>query len=145
MSKLYTTKQSYYFKGEPEKVFQALTEPKRLVKWFLSKARVDPKEGGSFSFDWIGGYRMTSRVKKFEKNKTVSFAWIDRLKKGEIAKTTASFAVRKKGRGTVLSLRHTGFKDPEHFAECSSRWAYYLTNMKSVLDNGKDLRSRYDW
>ena len=88
---------------------------------------------------------MTSRVKKFEKNKTVSFAWIDRLKKGEIAKTTASFAVRKKGRGTVLSLRHTGFKDPEHFAECSSRWAYYLTNMKSVLDNGKDLRSRYDW
>jgi len=39
----------------------------------------------------------------------------------------------------------SGFKDTEHFAECSSRRAYYLTNMKSVLDHGKDLRSKYDW
>ena len=88
---------------------------------------------------------MTSKVKKFDKNKTVSFVWIDKMSDGDIAKTTASFDVAKKGKGTLLQLRHTGFKNPEHFADCSSRWAYYLTNMKSVLDHGQDLRSRHDW
>jgi uncharacterized protein YndB with AHSA1/START domain len=146
MPKSYVTKQAYYFeKAQPEKIFQALTQPKMLVKWFLSKAKLDPKKGGSYSFDWIGGYHMTDKVKRFEENKAVSFSWIDKLKNGETARTTASFEVAKKGRGTLLKLRHTGFKDPEHFADCSSRWAYYLTNMKSVLDSGLDLRSKYDW
>ncbi len=133
MPKSYVAKQSYYIKNaQPEKVFQALTEPKMLVKWFLSKAKLDPKKGGSYSFDWVGGYHMRDKVKRFEKNKTVSFAWSNKLKSGKVAKTTASFEVAKKGKGTPLKLRHTGFKDPEHFADCSSRWAYYLTNMKSV-------------
>ena len=88
---------------------------------------------------------MTGKVKQVETNKAVSFSWSDKLKNGGLAKTTVSFKVAKKGHGTILKLRHTGFKDPEHFAECSSRWGYYLTNMKSVLDHGTDLRSKYDW
>ncbi len=145
MPKSYVAKQEYFFKASPEEVFDALVRPKILTKWFLSKAKLEPKKGGTFSFDWYGGYHMTDKVKKFEDNKSVSFSWSDKLKNGEIAKTTAAFEVVKKGKGSVLKLRHSGFKDPEHFADCSSRWAYYLTNMKSVLDNGRDLRSKYDW
>ena len=145
MPESYTAKQSYYFKAKPEKVFEALTEPKGLVKWFLSKAKIETKTGGAFSFNWTGGYCMNSSVKKFEKNRAVSFSWKDQLNNGEIAKTIASFELVKKGKGTLLKLHHTGLKDPEHFADCSSRWAYYLTNMKSVVDHGRDLRSRYDW
>jgi len=145
MSRSFVVEQSYYFESPFEKVFQALTEPKMLVRWFLSKATVVPKKGGSYSFDWIGGYHMTGKLKRFEANKAVSFSWSDKLKIGKLAKTTASFKVAKKGHGTLLKLRHTGFEDPEHFADCSSRWGYYLTNMKSVLDHGVDLRSKYDW
>ncbi|HZY47449.1 MAG TPA: SRPBCC domain-containing protein [Candidatus Bathyarchaeia archaeon] len=145
MAKSYVAKQEYFLRTKPETVFKALTEPKVLVKWFLSKAKLEPKKGGTFAFDWIGGYHMTDKVKKFDRDRAVSFSWSDRLKNGKMVKTTASFEVAKKGEGTLLRLRHSGFKDPEHFADCSSRWAYYLTNMKSVLDNGRDLRSRYDW
>lgn len=88
---------------------------------------------------------MTSKVKKYEKDKAISFEWLDKLRDGRMAKTTASFQVARKGTGTLLKLRHSGFKDPEHYADCSSRWAYYLTNMKSVLDHRSDLRSKYDW
>lgn len=88
---------------------------------------------------------MDGAVKKFEANKAVSFTWSDKLKSGETAETRASFEVASKGNGTLLRLRRTGFRDPEHFAECSSRWGYYLTNMKSVLDHDTDLRSKYDW
>lgn len=145
MSKSFTIEQSYHFKSPPSKVFDALTEPKGLEGWFLSKARVVPKKGGSYSFDWIGGYHMTGSLRQFVPNKTVSFSWTDKLPNGRVAKTLASFKVTGKGKGTLLRLRHTGFKDPEHFADCSSRWGYYLTNMKSVVDHKRDLRSEYDW
>jgi len=38
--------QAYYLGTPVKKVFQALTDSKMLVKWFLSKARVVPKKGG---------------------------------------------------------------------------------------------------
>jgi hypothetical protein len=57
---------------------------------------------------------------------------------GEMVETLASFEVTKKANGTLLKLRHSGFHDPEHFEECSSRWGYYLTNLKSLLDHGID-------
>ena len=145
MPKSYVIEQSYYFKAPLKEVFRTLTDSKMLVKWFLSKVEVKPKKGGNYSFSWIGGYHMTGKLKQFQVNKNVSYSWTDRLKNGKLAQTTASFKVAKKGNGTLLRLRHTGFRDPEHFAECSSRWGYYLTNMKSVLDHGTDLRSKYDW
>ena len=41
--KSFAAEQSYYFEAAPEEVFQSLTEPKMLVKWFLSKAELDQK------------------------------------------------------------------------------------------------------
>lgn len=144
--KQFVIEQSYFFDASPQRVFQALTDSKELVKWFLSKAEVTPKKGGDYSFDWIGGYHMNGKVKQFEINKVVSFSWSDKLESGKWAHTTASFKIVRKGHGTLLKLCHTGFKDPEHFAGCASRWGYYLTNMKSVLDHhATDLRSKYDW
>ncbi len=102
----FTIRQAYHFKASPDRVFRALTEPKGLEGWFLSKARLAPMKGGDYSFDWLGGYHMTDKVKRFEPSKTVSFSSTD---------------------------------------DCSSRWGYYLTNMKSVLDHRTDLRSKYDW
>ena len=145
MPKSFVVEQTYYFESPVQEVFHGLTDSKMLAKWFLSRAKIEPKSGGTYSFHWIGGYHMNGKVKQFDMNRSVSFTWSDKLKNGQLAKTTASFKVAKKGRGTLLKLRHTGFKDPEHFAECSSRWGYYLTNMKSVLDHGTDLRSEYDW
>jgi hypothetical protein len=63
------------------------------------QGKLEPKKGGGFSFDWIGGYHMTDKVKRFEANKAVSFAWSDKIKTGEMARTTASFEVSRKGKG----------------------------------------------
>ncbi|MEO9321208.1 MAG: SRPBCC domain-containing protein [Nitrososphaera sp.] len=145
MSRTFVAEQSYYFKSPPGKVFDSLTEPGLLVKWFLSKAKLDKKSGGAYQFDWIGGYHMEGKVKEFEEGKRVTFSRHDKIPSGEMVETSASFQVEKKGSGSILSLRHSGFRDPEHLAECSSRWAYYLTNLKSVLEYGHDLRSEYDW
>jgi uncharacterized protein YndB with AHSA1/START domain len=145
MAKSFVAEQRYQFTAPPARVFRALTEPRGLESWFLSKAVVAPKVRGAFSFRWSGGYHMESTIFRFEANRAIGFVWLDKLPNGALAKTRALFVLTKKGTGTVLRLHHSGFRVPEHFAECSSRWAYYLTNLKSVLDHGTDLRSPLDW
>ena len=78
MPKSFVIEQSYHFKAPQARVFKALTDPKLLEKWFLSKAKLVPKKGGSYSFNWIGSYHMTGNVKQFEPDKAVSFSWTDK-------------------------------------------------------------------
>jgi uncharacterized protein YndB with AHSA1/START domain len=128
---------SYYLDAPVETVFEALTDPKMLVKWFLTKAYVDPREGGDYDFDWLVGYHYSGKIMRFERNRAISYSW------GR--DTTASFEIAKKGPGTLLKLRHGTFTDPEPFGTASWWWGHYLTNMKSVIEHGTDLRSRFDW
>jgi uncharacterized protein YndB with AHSA1/START domain len=145
MPKSFVTQQSYYFKAPVEKVFQSLSDSKKLTKWFLSKAKVVPEKGGTYTFNWLGGYQMTGKVKQFDPNKAIAFSWNDKLGNGQVAKTTASFKMATKGKGTLLTLRHTRFKDPRTFCRLLIEMGYYLTNLKSVLDHNSDLRSKHDW
>lgn len=81
---------------------------------------------------------------RFDADRAITFSWTDKLENGEVAKTTVAFMVVRKGRGTLLELRHTDFKDPEHFVTCASKCVYFLTDMKPALDHGLDLRSEFD-
>ncbi len=74
MPKSFAAQQSYYFEAPVQRVFEALTDSKKLTKWFLSKAKLVPKKGGAYSFDWFGGYHMNGKVKRFDPNKSVSFS-----------------------------------------------------------------------
>ncbi len=139
--------QQYYFDSSPEIVYRALTDPKQLVKWFLASAKIRPKEGASYTFTWEDGYRHTGTVKKAVENRSLVLSWPDDLK-GKKYLTQASFALSRKGKGTLLSLKHTGFREGDDwiwlFGAIQSGWAYFLTNLKSVLSQGTDLRSKYD-
>lgn len=142
-------KQSYYYDVPPEKVFAALTEPAQLTRWFLSKAKVDLKKGGKVEFTWEGGHKMSGKVKRVVSGSQIAYAWRDDLGKGKEAKTLAEFKVSKRGTGAFLKLKHSGFGDSKAWIELygaiQSGWAYYLTNLKSVLQNEKDLRAKDDW
>ena len=68
--------------------------------------------------------------------------------KGKTFETQARFTLKKKRSGTLLTVRHTGFEEGDDwvwlYGAVQSGWAYFLTNLKSVLANGKDLRSEFD-
>jgi len=140
-------KQRYFYNADPDEVFNALTKPKRLVKWFLEDAKIKPKEGSSYTFTWGGGFSHTGKVEKVVTDRSLVLSWPDTIK-GKVYTTRASFTLAKKGKGTLLDLVHTGFKEgPDWvwlYGAIQSGWAYYLTNLKSVLNEGVDLRSKYD-
>jgi uncharacterized protein YndB with AHSA1/START domain len=146
-SKKRTIIQEYYYDADPETVFRALTVPKELVKWFLADARIRLKEGSSYTYTWQGGSSHTGRIEKLEPGRNLVLSWPDEIK-GKSYETKVAFALRKKGRGTLLKVKHTGFKEGDDwvwlYGAIQSGWAYFLTNLKSVLSQGVDLRSKYD-
>ena len=137
----------YYLETTPDKVFDAISNPETLTKWFLSSAKIKPVKGSTYTFKWQGGFTHKGKVKKATKNKSLALTWPDEFK-GKTFETEVEFTLRPKGKGTVLKVRHTGFKKGDDwlwlYGAIQSGWAYYLMNLKSLLGQGVDLRSEHD-
>jgi uncharacterized protein YndB with AHSA1/START domain len=129
--------QSFFFRAPPSSVFQALTESESLLKWFLTKAEFEAKPGGVYRFQWNNGYTLEGRISRFRKNRALAYTFgsEDNL---------VSFELSRRRNGTLLTLRDVMI-DADSLASRAGHWAYYLMNLKSVLENGKDLRSELDW
>ncbi|HEY1198960.1 MAG TPA: SRPBCC domain-containing protein [Thermoplasmata archaeon] len=132
--------QTYFFRAPVAKVFGSLTEPSELVRWFLKEARLPPTAGATYEFVWPFGYRHRAKVIAFVPNRKLSLEW---PAKG-LGMTQVSFTLAARRGGTLLTLRHTGYgRTPawvENYGGTCRGWAYFLTNLKSVLRNGTDLR-----
>jgi uncharacterized protein YndB with AHSA1/START domain len=149
MSKIPSIEKVYYYAAPREKVFAALTEPKQLTKWFLGKATLAPRKGGTFRFTWReGGPTLRGKVKEFDPPKRLHLEWNDRFEGGKLYPTEARFSLARKGRGTELRLSHRGFKSGKKwtwlYGAINSGWSYYLLNLRSVLEHRTDLRSVKD-
>jgi uncharacterized protein YndB with AHSA1/START domain len=148
MAKPPTIQQTYVLTSPPSRVFAALTDPKLLTKWFVAKAALTPRKGGNFRLSWGRAYTMRGKVLEIDAPRKLRLAWIDRLDGGKVLETEARFEIVKHGRGAKLTVTHRGFKSGKKWivlhGAISSGWAYYLQNLKSVLDHGTDLRSPSD-
>lgn len=125
---------TFHLRSSPSEIFKALSDSKELVKWWPVKAFISPEER-RFSLTFYNGFVMAGEISNFKEKKSISFSWVEGV---------ATFELDRKGKGTLLKLLHDGFETPEALARSSPLWSYYLTNMKSVLDHGIDLRSKYD-
>jgi|HubBroStandDraft_1064217.scaffolds.fasta_scaffold00229_16 uncharacterized protein YndB with AHSA1/START domain len=147
MAKPPPIRQTYILLAPPARVFAALTDPKVLPKWFVSKATVTPRKGGSFRLSWGKTYTMRGKVLEIQVPRTLRLSWNDRID-GKAFATEARFDLAKHGRGTKLTVTHRGFKSGKKWVALhggvASGWAYYLQNLRSVLDHGTDLRSPSD-
>lgn len=139
--------QKVFVKAPVGDVFRALSDPSELRRWFLKSARVPAKAGEDYEFVWQGGYRHEGKVLEYVPNRRLSLSWPNRHG-GRTNWSTATFTVSKEGRGTLLHLRHAAFPREGGwvgvYGDTSSGWAYYLMNLKSVLEHGHDLRSPKD-
>jgi uncharacterized protein YndB with AHSA1/START domain len=142
-----TIEQAYFVKSPAAKVFRALTDPRQLSTWFLSRATLDLRKGGAYEFEWQGGYHHAGTILEVIRGKQLTLSWPNRVgAKRSLSRVT--FRLRSDGRGTLVQLRHQGYarRDPwiEVYGATQCGWGYFLTNLKSVLEHGHDLRSPKD-
>jgi uncharacterized protein YndB with AHSA1/START domain len=119
-----------------EKVFQMWTDPAQLRSWFLADAKINLKKGGDFEWKWIAGVKEKGKVLSVKKPSKISFTF---------AGSVCDVTFKKDKRGSLVILHQHNIPETEKgkynvHLNCSCGWTFYLTNLKTFLEYGIDLR-----
>jgi len=92
-----------------ETVWEALTQPEHLAGWYLTKAVIDGRTGGSIDFrTGPGQLHVTGRIRVWEPPHVFEYEWKvrpwGRMPNGEDA--TVRWELRPEGHETLLTLTH---------------------------------------
>jgi uncharacterized protein YndB with AHSA1/START domain len=98
-----------HFRHPIQIVWDALTEPEHLARWYMTKARLDPREGGSI--DYMSGpaqYHVTGKILTWQPPRVFEHEWNveprRELPKGE--KSIVRWELTPDRDGTVLRITH---------------------------------------
>lgn len=118
-----------------ERVFAALTTPEQLDHWSTGgvpkgKARVDLREGGSFSLGWEKG---PDRVLEVQPNRRLVLRWP--RTSGDLR---VALDLEEKSSGTALYLTSAGYGDTEAVEILYHRggWSDLLVCLKNYIEGG---------
>ncbi len=121
-----------------EKVFQMWTDPELVKKWFLFDAKMDVKKNGEYEWTWILGSKENGKILNVKKPAKLSFTF---------AGSKCDLMVKKDKRGSMVVLHQYNIPKTERgkanvHLSCSCGWTFYLTNLKTYLEYGIDLREK---
>jgi len=127
-------------------VFEAWATADGLARWLLESAEFRDAESGAVRPDGAArtndGFRWVWKASGSVTEGVIDEAhWPERLAFGFGPAGRCEVAIRPAGGGqTLVEILHADLPDAATYAECSRGWAFYLTNLKSVLEGGPDLR-----
>jgi len=143
-----TVEMPIFVRAPPKTVFRALTSPEILRHWFMDRATLEPRKGGRYAFEWTGGPTHTGTVLEFVRDRRITLGW-QWPGQERLGTTRLRISVAPKAGGTVVTFAHSGFGTggpwQDLYEGAIRGWTYFLMNLKSVVENGHDLRSPYDW
>jgi uncharacterized protein YndB with AHSA1/START domain len=131
-----------------EKVFPYLAEQDKIVQWFPTRAETDPVVGGHYmlAFEFAdpamaekGNHIRKGEFKKVDAPKALEYSW-------EVGDTDVSFELEGQGNSTTVKLVHSGWEDQgEAYQQHMQGWTFFLSNLKTLLEEGKDRRTDEMW
>ncbi len=129
-------------------VWEALTESEHLARWYLTRARLDAREGGSI--DYRSGpaqYHVTGKILVWQPPRVFEHEWNveprKELPKGE--KSIVRWELTPDGEGTLLRLTHKRLTRQTAIGFSSGIHAF-LDRLENELDGAPlvDWRTRVD-
>lgn len=140
-----------YLNAPAELVFEYAATPSGIVKWFIGKAKYyykdsnirlgnDPaQKGDSFLWNWLNkDLELKGIVTESVINKVFQFTF------SPLYIVTLEF--HSGGNKTKLTLtqeyQESAVKNDFNYINCCACWVFFLTNLKSVIENGIDLREK---
>ena len=124
-------------KAAPDKIYQALTEQKGLASWWTVHTKAKPQVGNVNEFTFNNGaYVFKMEIDKLEPSKKVH--WKALQGAPDWPGTRVTFDISDGEDGTKLLFGHRDYASTEgSFASVSYNWAWFLTSLKSYLEDGK--------
>jgi uncharacterized protein YndB with AHSA1/START domain len=119
-----------------ERVWQALTDAKELVRWFPLDARVEPGPGGNYYLSWLNEFAATMEIQVWDPPHHLRTAWSFH-QEDHPTQVTDYYLETKEGR-TVVRAVTSGFPldtSWDGWVEGTKRgWAFELRSLKHYLE-----------
>jgi uncharacterized protein YndB with AHSA1/START domain len=118
-----------------ERVWQVITDPAYVARWFGDKAEIDLRPGGAAVFGWSEHGDGAARVERVEPPHVFAFRWMREhdVPYDEAGTTLVEFTLSPDGAGTRLRLVESGFSDEGHLKENSGGWDAELGDLVRFL------------
>jgi len=126
---------------QPEDVYEALTDPKLLVKWFTTNALVETFPGGKVHFRWENWG--PDHITKEDSGPVLEAHHPDRFvfqwhPDNPEYLTTVEINIQLAGNGTIVRLQESGFEDTPSghaaLAKSAVSWGEALTLLKFYIE-----------
>ena len=141
-------------KTSPKAIYDAWATQQGLESWFLRLAqftRADgihrPKNsqvetGDTYKWRWFGYSDAAT-----EENKILAANGWDQIQFGFSGGCIVTVSIKQEEGETICELVQDmpmdDEKEQQHFyIECSKGWTFYMSNLKSILEGGLDLRNK---
>jgi uncharacterized protein YndB with AHSA1/START domain len=111
-----------------EAVWEAISTPEGIVRWFVEEARVEPGAGGNMWLKWCEGMESDNEILEWEPGERLTIGYGGKR---------LEFSVTGEGGTTTLRLVHSGFsadsKFDAEFEATYGGWSTYLAVLKYGL------------
>ena len=120
--------------AKPETVWEFLVDPEKATRWMGSQAWLDPRPGGQYRVDVIGGHVANGEFVEVERPRRLvyTFGWEpgsegpNPIPPGA---STIEIELEPSGEGTTLRFRHRDLPGAEAAQAHAHGWDHYLSRL----------------
>lgn len=135
---------STLIEAPPSAVFRALIDPALLNQWIARDARVEPRIGGAFDLGWAAAEGVehegaAMEILEFEPDARLAITWPDWRGDSAVPTQRVSWTLVPEGRGTRVTLVHSGFVRAVDISDYPFGWGHFLEQMAQVVVASRSL------
>jgi uncharacterized protein YndB with AHSA1/START domain len=120
-----------------ERVYEALATKEGLTEWWTTDVRGEDAEGGELQF-FFGRPEPGAVMKVTQLVPDRQVGWHCVRGAEEWVGSDLSFDLASEGDETVVVFTHANWREPTaFFRHCSTKWAYFLLELKAGIEDGK--------
>lgn len=134
----------------PERVFQALTDPKQVMQWWTSDVceiesfEMEARAGGRWCYDTkqstlnvngVSKFHCQGEVLEFDPPRRLAYSWIANWHDDKTRRTVVRWELTPVPGGTRVKVTHSGLaQEAAARKDYSGGWPGVLANLKNFVD-----------
>ena len=123
---------------DSQEVYDAVSQPEHLVKWWPLKCTGSPQIGETYNYNFTDEYNWFAQVTSCKKGDHIHFKMT--ISDEDWKPTTFGYDLERKEKGTYLRFFHKDWQDcNDHFKHSAFCWALLLKGLKDYLEKGASI------
>ena len=134
----------------PERVFQALIDPRQVCQWWTSKQcpiesfALDARLGGRWSYDTshsgltvngVSKFHCEGEVLEFDPPRRLAYSWIANWHDQPDRRTVVRWELFPSAKGTLVKMTHSGLAElPKARRDYSGGWPGLVESLKNFVE-----------